>query len=218
MHPHASQPENPPPTAIPLATFAPPVPGPMSRTLNLGPKLKFALVAALFVGSLLCCFVTTWYTASERAARLERERITQELKGDFAAGTQVAKSAETAQPKKAVYDKETKADDEPPKNVHDDTVKSSEVYTREEFRELVKDKGTDAVIAAVGRPDKSEESFYKAKNPGSGLLENFPIMFWTFENRTRDPFTGKIDSRAIIEFRGDANKGVRSVYVVRFQQ
>jgi hypothetical protein len=86
MHPHASQPENPTPPTIPLATFAPPVPVPTNRILNLGPKLKLAFVAALFVGSLFCCFVTTWYTASERAARLERHRIANELKGDFAQG------------------------------------------------------------------------------------------------------------------------------------
>jgi hypothetical protein len=83
MNAPASQPENTTPPAIPLATFAPPAPVPTERIVNLGPKLKFGLVAALFVGSLLCCFVTTWYTASERAARLERERIADEFRKGF---------------------------------------------------------------------------------------------------------------------------------------
>jgi predicted amidohydrolase YtcJ len=91
------------------------------------------------------------------------------------------------------------------------------VYAREEFRELIKEKGTDAVIAAVGKPDKSDESTYKSKDPGSGLPVDVRIMFWTFENRTRDTFTGKIDGRVVVEFRGGGPPNW-FVYAVRFQQ
>ena len=85
------------PTTIPTATLAPPAtPGASparsaaERTPRRSGKRTVVLLAALFAGSLLCCFGITWYTASESGARRERERIADELRKDFAIGIKKA--------------------------------------------------------------------------------------------------------------------------------
>jgi hypothetical protein len=61
------------------------------------------------------------------------------------------------------------------------------VYSRQEFRDLVTGKTPDEVLAAVGKPDATTEV------PGQ--------TNWTYNKRTKDPVTGKMDLFAVVVFR-----------------
>jgi len=60
------------------------------------------------------------------------------------------------------------------------------VYTRQEFRELVMGKTPDEVIAAVGKPDRTADD------------DNSQV--WRYDERTRDPVTGKADDNTHVYF------------------
>lgn len=63
---------------------------------------------------------------------------------------------------------------------------TTKTYTRDEFRKLVVGKTPDEVIAAVGRPDSTQDS---GRDPT-----------WYYDSRTRDPVSGKIDFHAQVIF------------------
>jgi hypothetical protein len=80
----------------------------------------------------------------------------------------------------------------PPVAVQADPLKGAKgmtrVYTRQEFRDLVMGKTQSEVIAAVGKPDSTQDD---------GLGVN-----WYYYNRTTDPVAGKIDGSAQVVFKG----------------
>jgi hypothetical protein len=65
------------------------------------------------------------------------------------------------------------------------------VYTREEFRQLVMDKTPEEVIAAVGRPDSTQDP------PGT-----LGVQHWYYKARTFDPVSNKTDRIAQVTFQG----------------
>jgi hypothetical protein len=73
---------------------------------------------------------------------------------------------------------------------------AKKTYSREEFETLVVGKSPDEVIAAVGKPDRTEGSEDRAG--------------WFYGERTRDPVTGKTDYRAVLHF--EAGKVSRVQY------
>lgn len=69
---------------------------------------------------------------------------------------------------------------------HGSKSAEKKVYLRDEFRSLVMGKTTDEVLAAVGKPDRTQDS-------GS-------TFFWQYNNLAKDPITGEIDSTTQVTF------------------
>ncbi len=67
------------------------------------------------------------------------------------------------------------------------TAAEKKARTRAEFRDLVKGKTPEEVVALVGRPDRTSEV------PGQ--------TDWVYNARTRDPVSGKLDLYAVVVFR-----------------
>ena len=61
------------------------------------------------------------------------------------------------------------------------------IMTRDEFRRTVMGKTPDQVVKAVGRPNRTQE---------------FAGMAWVYDERTKDPVTGNVDTFAIVAFHG----------------
>jgi uncharacterized protein (DUF58 family) len=62
------------------------------------------------------------------------------------------------------------------------------VYTRQRFRLLLLDNTPDEVVAAVGKPDSTQD-------PGDGSPN------WSYHQRTRGPVSGEIDGKAQVVFK-----------------
>jgi outer membrane protein assembly factor BamE (lipoprotein component of BamABCDE complex) len=63
-----------------------------------------------------------------------------------------------------------------------DQTQEREVYTRDEFKQLILGKTEDEVLQALGKPRSTSQK------------EN--VQYWHYANRTMDPLTKKIDSDA----------------------
>jgi hypothetical protein len=66
-------------------------------------------------------------------------------------------------------------------------TKGKRIYARAEFKELVMGKTADEVIAAVGKPDRTEADEFGT--------------YWHYRGRTTDPVTGKTDPDTRLEFK-----------------
>ena len=64
---------------------------------------------------------------------------------------------------------------------------AAKTYTRDEFRKLVIGKSPDEVIAAVGKPNSTQDY-------GKGSVN------WYYDQRTTDPVTGNLDNTAQLIF------------------
>lgn len=72
------------------------------------------------------------------------------------------------------------------------TAPGHHVYDREEFRDLLLGKSPDEVLAAVGRPESTQDT----RHAFVGHQQN-----WYYRNVTRDPVTGEVDRSVQVNFR-----------------
>lgn len=74
------------------------------------------------------------------------------------------------------------------------TTPAAKRWTRDEFRALVMGKTKDEVIAAVGKPDKTQE--------------DRTAEYWYYDKRTYDPVAEKNDNRVQVVFKDGIVTGV----------